>query len=655
MSSARFRLGVGAALALATWFAFAGVGRLEFLGYDDGPYVTENPRVRAGLGADGLAWSLTSRHAANWHPLTWVSHMLDVELFGVEPGPHHLVSLALHAATVVLLFLVLLRLTGARWQSAFAAALFGLHPLRVESVAWIAERKDVLAGLFLVLTLYAWQRYAESRRAPPYLAAVALFAASLAAKPIGVTLPFALLLLDWWPLGRLRLAAPAGPAPPTRPAPLPVTRLLVEKLPLFALAAVSSGLTLWAQAAGGALAPFDTLPLGERLANAAVACARYLGMTFLPTDLAVFYPHPAVWPALAVAGSLGLLLAITLACGLPRRRHAYLMVGWLWFLGTLVPMLGIVQAGAQSLANRYTYLPSIGLAVALAWGSAALVTRFNVPRRTAAAAAAFALLALVIHTRAEVAFWTDDGTLFRRALAVTRDNHVAHLNLGVWLARREDASALEHLAEAARLQPTWARARHVLGLAHARRGDLKRALSELREAVRLAPDLGVARFNLGAALVRGGDLAAAAQEFEALLALEPTHAAAHDRLAHVRARQGRTADAVVLYRRTLALDADQERARRHLAWILATSGDPGLRDPYEATQLALAANARSGGDQPEDLDTLAAAHASAGRYELAVEVALRAAERARHAGRPRLAAAIDGRTALYREGRAYVE
>ncbi|HSN92229.1 MAG TPA: glycosyltransferase family 39 protein, partial [Anaeromyxobacteraceae bacterium] len=360
----RARLLGALALAAGTLLLYAPVAGFEFVHLDDNRYVIDNPRVRGGISWDGVLWAFTTLHASNWHPLTWLSHMLDVELFGVRAGPHHLVNALLHAVDAALLFLALSRMTGARGRSLLVAALFAVHPLHVESVAWVAERKDVLSTLFGLLALLAYARHAERPRAGTYLAVVLAFAASLLSKPMWVTFPFLLLVLDFWPLRRMAGSGPADGGDALARPVLPLRRLLLEKLPLLALSAASSTVTVVAQGRGGSLAGLE-LPVPVRLANAAVSYVGYVRMTLWPADLAVFYPFREVgaWEAIGAAALLAAATALAI-----RRARAFpeLAVGWLWFAGTLVPVVGVVQVGSQALADRYAYLPSAGLFLAAA-------------------------------------------------------------------------------------------------------------------------------------------------------------------------------------------------------------------------------------------------------------------------------------------------
>ncbi|HEY9422309.1 MAG TPA: hypothetical protein VIW92_12900 [Thermoanaerobaculia bacterium] len=412
---------LGGALALLTVLAFLPSLGNGYVLLDDPLYVTGNPQVRQGITREGLAWALTANVANNWHPLTVLSHMLDVEVFGLPAAGHHLTSLLLHLANVLLLFAALQRMTGAAFRSALVAALFAVHPTRVESVAWIAERKDVLSGLFWMLALLAYVHYACRPNPRRYLPVALAMALGLAAKPMVVTLPCVLLLLDFWPLGRRGWG-----------------RLILEKVPLFVLSAASSLVTLRYQETS--LAPLEVLPWDLRFANAAVSYATYLGKAFLPRNLAVFYPFPAEIPAWKVAGASALLLLLTGLAIWRARRSPWLLVGWLWFLGTLVPVIGLVQVGRQAMADRYTYLPFIGLFLAMVWGAAELAQRRASLRPILGTLAVLAILGLAGMTRAQVHHWRDSVTLFRHALKVSRDNPLARRGLAKALAAQKEGA-----------------------------------------------------------------------------------------------------------------------------------------------------------------------------------------------------------------------
>jgi tetratricopeptide (TPR) repeat protein len=494
------------------------VGAFAFVNLDDQQYVTANPEVLRGLGWDGLAWAFGGFHAANWHPLTWLSHMADVSLFGADAGWHHLVNVALHALNSVLLLSFLRRTTGATWRSAAVAALFAIHPLHVESVAWISERKDVLSGVFFFLALHAWVSYARRPGVLRYLAVAGLLVLGLLAKPMLVTLPFVLLLVDAWPLGRVE---GVGASLARRLAPL-----VVEKLPLLAIAAAASVVTWLAQAAGQTTVALDTVPLAARVANALASYVLYLVRTVWPSGLAAFYPHPALAgggiPAWKTAGAAVLLAAITALAVRERSRRPYLPWGWLWFLGTLVPVIGLAQVGEQGLADRYTYLPLVGVLVAVAWGASEVVERLRPRRAGVWAAAVLVIAALAGAAFRQVGTWRDSLALHRRALAVTERNWIAWNGLGDALsdAGRPD-EAIEAYREALRIRPRLASAWNGLGAAHGMLGAHAQAIAPLEEALRIQPRYADAWYNLGTAYGSAGQHARAAECFRSAVSIRP--------------------------------------------------------------------------------------------------------------------------------------
>ncbi|HEY5999089.1 MAG TPA: tetratricopeptide repeat protein [bacterium] len=557
-------------LTLAT---FAGVAHNGFISFDDPVYLAANPEVRNGLSARSLGWALTTTQGANWHPLTWVSHLADVTLFGLAPGPHHLVSLGLHAACAVALVLFLRNLTGTLWPAAFAAALFAVHPLHVESVAWAAERKDVLALLFSLLAARAWLRGVR-RPAPRHrLASLLLFALALLAKPMPVALPFLLLLLDWWPLGRW---SPVSGAPPDG-APalaqlLPPPPLWREKLPLFAAAAAAALVTLFAQAGRGAMEYGEALPFARRAANAVIALATYLRKTFWPADLAIFYPYPrAAPPWWHLLGALALLAIISFLVARAARRRPHLAVGWLWFLGALMPMIGLVQVGSQAMADRYTYLPLIGPFLAIAWtlAWAARDRGAVVPLAAGTALAAFALLA----TR-QVGFWRDDVTVFGRAAAVTRDNWLAQDSLGTAaMAAGRYAEAAERYRAALAIRPDHVGAAGNLASALLQAGEPRAAIDAYRRILRVDDSRAGTYYNLGVALAAAGETGEAAAAYRAALEREPDHLNALNNLGNILDAGGRSAEAMALYRRAVAADPGYAQARFNLGIALGRAGD----------------------------------------------------------------------------------
>jgi tetratricopeptide (TPR) repeat protein len=581
-----------------------------FVNYDDPAYVTENWHVQHGLNAQSVRWAFTTDTASNWHPLTWLSHILDGQLYGLQPAGHHLTSLLLHAANSVLLLLLLNRLTGALWQSAFVAALFALHPLRVESVVWISERKDVLSAFFCMLSVGAYVRYAEEFKVQPAFAkatagksskfkvlyglSLVCFALGLMAKPMLVTLPFVLLLLDYWPLGRLGF----GPKFSWRP--------VVEKIPFFVLAAGSSLVTFMVQDRTGAVASLARFPFGVRLANVPVAYVRYLTMNFWPADLAAFYPSVG-WPAGKIIGAVALLAGIT-GLALWRARAApYWAVGWFWFLGMLVPTIGLVQVGGQSLADRYTYLPSIGLWIMVAWGLHDLASRRPRLREamTMAAGLVAVLFALLAGRQTEV--YKDSGTLWEATLRSDPNCLMAHNLLSRWfIDQGQWEQALEHCRKARAIlpndptvhddlsriflhqgkvdeaiaeglqsiqaQPRSEDNRQTLARAYLEKGDFAAAAASCREAIRIKPSAPEAWCNLGYALLQQGQVAEATAAYQRALELNPDAALAHNDLGNIFLRQRRTDEAMAQFQRAVELNPSFAEAHYNLAGILAYRG-----------------------------------------------------------------------------------
>jgi Flp pilus assembly protein TadD len=560
-------------LTAVTVLAFQPVLGCDFVNYDDGDYVKDNPHVQGAFSAANLTWAWMTAHAANWHPLTWLSLMLDTQLFGKGAWGYHLTNLLLHLANTLLLFGLLRRLTGATWRSALVAALFAVHPLHVESVAWVSERKDVLSTLFGFLTLWAYARYAEAPGLGRYLLVVLGLALSLLAKPMLVTLPFVLLLLDYWPLRRWRPAAAASDdGTPPQPA-IPVGRLLLEKLPLLVLSAASSAVTVWAQQHGRAFQELADLPLPARLSNALVSYVDYLRQTIWPSDLAVLYPHPgANLPAWQVAGAAFLVLAVTALALWGGRRWPYLLVGWLWYVGTLVPVLGLVQVGLQARADRYTYVPLIGIFLLLSWGLTDLARRWRC-REVLACAAGLALICFMAITWAQARYWNDSVTLWHHTLEVTEGNYVAHNNLGEILTEQgKAAESSQHFREALRIRPDCPEAHNNLGIALVNQGEAAEAIRHLREAVRLKPTDSEAHNNLGIALVNQGEAAEATRHFREAVRLKPGNTSAHNNLGGILLNQGQTTEAARYFRESLRLKPDNPQAHNNLGIALYRQG-----------------------------------------------------------------------------------
>ena len=568
---------LGLGLCLLTLSVYLPVLRHDFVNFDDNVYVTNSPHVQAGLTWDNLLWAWQANVGSNWHPLTLLSHMLDCQLYGLNPKGHHLTSLLLHLAGVWVLFEVLRRMTGAPWRSAAVAALFAVHPLHVESVAWIAERKDVLSGLFFGLTLGAWLRWTRRPTSGRYAVVLLAFALGLLAKPMLVTLPCVLLLLDVWPLGRLPLGAEISWGEARAALP----RLLLEKLPLFALAAAACAVTLFSQQ--GSLAQLAAVPLGRRLGNALISYAVYLGKTFWPAKLAVFYPLPYGIPPWQAIAAAALLAAITALALWRVRRSPWLAVGWLWFVGMLVPVIGLVQVGRQAMADRYTYLPSIGLFLALVWGTPEtpetpeITARARLPRAALPAAGAVALAALAVAARAQVDVWQDSTSLFRHAIAVTDGNYLAHLNLGVGLSHQgRTAEALAEYRRALALQPNMVEAQAALGSLLRRLKRPAEALPHLQRAVALRPDSAGIRLTLASALTDLGRDGEAIPQLRRALALNPRSAEAHYGLGTLLQKRGEAGEALAHYQAALAIDPDLADLYGPAGTLLALRGDlPG--------------------------------------------------------------------------------
>jgi tetratricopeptide (TPR) repeat protein len=564
----------------------------EFLNVDDPDYVTSNPHVQQGLSPKSILWAAMAFHAYNWHPLTWLSLQLDYQLYGLSSPGFHFTNVLLHAANTVLLFLVLRRMTNAFWCSAAAAAFFGLHPTHVESVAWVTERKDVLSTLFWLLTMAAYAGYAERPGLGRYLLVMVVFALGLTAKPMLVTLPAVLLLLDYWPLRRWALTARSAPeATSNSVQPSPVFAraslgwLVLEKLPLFALVAASVPLTIAAQQS--AIRTLETFPIAVRLQNAAVSCVQYLSMTFWPSGLAIFYPHPRetipVWQPLA-AGLL--LLVLTCAVFWAGRRRPYLLVGWLWYLGTLVPVIGIMQVGMHALADRYTYVPSIGLLIMICWGAADLAQRLRLPAWVLPTLAGALLLACLVCTGFQVRYWRNSEVLWRRALAVTENNAVAHDYLGAaLLALGRPGEAREHFEARLRLD-SWSAATYGnLGLILESQGELQEAVKHYRRSLEIKPDSALAHVSLGRVLETQGKLAEAGEHFEAAQRIQPEAPDPYNHLGRLLKRQGRLTEALEQYDR--ALERDPNFAEAHSNKGLALEGLGRLSEALTAYQRAV--------------------------------------------------------------------
>jgi hypothetical protein len=524
MTRNQIRVAIYVTLAAVTLAVYWPVTRHGFINFDDPPYITENPNVRAGLTWHGLAWAFQIGYAAYWQPLTWISHMVDCQLFGTNAAGHHFVSILFHAANAVLLFLLLTRLTGSTWRSAFVAAFFVWHPLRVESVAWAAERKDVLSGFFWMLTLLAYARFAEESKVQSpkskvfYVLALLMFACGLMSKPMVVTLPFVLLLLDYWPLKRI---AECGVRSAESNQASTIGRLLLEKVPFFALSAAGSVVMSIAQRGNLSVWSLAQLPPGFRIENALVSYLRYISKTFWPADLALIYPYPHHWPVALVTVAAVLLAAWTAFALWRVRQNPYLAVGWFWFLGTLVPVIGLVQTGMQSMADRFTYLPGIGLLIAVVWGADAICKRPG-QKKILAIAGAAALVGCLVVTSIQISCWRSDLKLFAHTVGVTTDNYAAEVCLGDALERAGHGNeALPFYEDAVRVEPGYPLGQSRLGMILLEQGRADEASNHLAIAAQLSSREPVMQFNFGTYLLQHGKPDEAVTYFKAALAINP--------------------------------------------------------------------------------------------------------------------------------------
>jgi Flp pilus assembly protein TadD len=582
-------------IALLTILTFAPVRGFEFVNYDDFEFTVENPRVAGGLTLENVRWAWQNPYSATGGPLTWMAHMLDVELFGVTPAGPHVVNLALHLASVLMLFTILRQLTGSTWRSAFVAALFGVHPLHVESVAWVAERKDVLSGVFWFAALGAYGWYVRRPGVGRYAAVAGFLILGLLSKPMVATLPFVLLLLDAWPLQRIAL---------TRAGLERAPRLVAEKLPLIALAAVAMWLTLVAQEEIGAVSSATVVPIGTRAANAVVSYVEYLHKTVWPAELVPYYPYRRAIPALTLAGCAAVLIGLTVAAVFLARRAPFITIGWLWYVGMLIPVIGLVQVGGHAMADRFTYLPLIGIFIAIAWGIPQLLRPLDAKRRMLPAAAVVVIVALAATARAQSLHWRDGLALWEHTVRVDPLNARAHSNLGVVLAqqkryeeairayetalrlqpgvpqthhnlglvleaigRNDDASG--QYAEAVRVKPDYAKAHMHLANLLAQRGSIEQAIQHYREAIRLAPEEPLTHVNLAVTFGRSGRPAEGVPHMREAIRLEPRNAQWRFFAGLMLSESGKIAEARVMFEEALAIDPNHTQAREALASVLS--------------------------------------------------------------------------------------
>jgi Tfp pilus assembly protein PilF len=602
-------------LIVSSLLVYGQVLNHDFINFDDGKYVTENPPVKAGLTRESIVWAFTTQHDGNWFPLTWLSHMLDCELYGLNPMGHHWTNLQIHIANAVLLFLVFNWMTGALWQSGLIAVLFAIHPLHVESVAWVSERKDVLCALFWILSMWAYVRYVRDPTKTRYLIIVLFFALGLMAKPMLVTLPFALLLLDFWPLSRFQPVSKKKAS-----AFLSFFALVWEKVPLFVLSAASSTLTFFVQQHGGNVATLNLLPLEARTANAFVSYLSYLVKTVWPRKLALYYPHTKIISSSQIILSVAFVICLTLLVFWAARRLPYLLTGWLWYLGTLFPVIGLVQVGFQRMADRYTYIPLIGIFIIVAWGISDITARWRHRKIILTVIPSVVLGALMICTWFQVRHWQNTLTIFKHTLNVTHNNSVAHYKVAYVLAQN---------------------------------GKLDEAITHYSKSLEIDPRYSMVHHDFGVALVQKGKAQKAVYHFEKALQLDPEYALAHYNLGKVYQNQGNTEAEISHYRYALRINPDMTLALYHLSWILATHEKATYRNSNEALKLAERLCMLTNYQQPLALDALAAAYAEAGQYKNAVVTAQKAYNMALQLGLDELALNSNERLKLYQMGRPY--
>jgi Flp pilus assembly protein TadD len=674
-------------LAVITLAVFSPTIHFGFINLDDNQYVSENPIVQHGLTLKGIGWAFTHVVVGNWHPLTMISLMADDQFQGLNPGGYHLTNVVLHTVAVILLFLVLNEMTGVPWRSAFVAAVFAIHPLRVESVAWISERKDVLSGVFFMLTLWAYVRYVKqfkvqnSKFKISYGLVLLFFALGLMSKPMLVTVPFVLLLLDYWPLNRF-----SNSVGPRKGFSIP-KRILIEKLPLLALSLGACVATVLAQKN---VVVTDAIPaFPSRVDNALVSYVFYIRQLFYPAGLAFFYPYPVAGLALwKMAFSLMVLVIVSAGVLVNTSKRPYLLVGWLWYLGMLVPVIGLVQAGLQAHADRYTYLPEIGLCLALTWLGGELCARRHYSPRLLGTVAVLVIAGLSAGTRAQVSYWRDSESLWNHTLACTADNMAAHDNLGESLLQKGRMDeAIIQFRKGLEIQPDNLLAHTDLAAALYQKGQVSEAIDHFRKVIALRPADPLNHYNLGIALFYNGQLNEAAAQFQKAMELQPNYARDLSQLGNAALHRGQMDEAIVVFEILLKVQPDDAEAHfvlgviylkkgeankaishlqaslksqpdnagacNQLAWVLATSPDPSIRDGQKALELAQRANVLSGGTNPVVLETLAAANAGTGHFSEAIAIARQALQLAanqNNASNAKIVAALQEQLKLYQAG-----
>jgi tetratricopeptide (TPR) repeat protein len=651
----------------------------DFVNYDDGLYVTDNSRVQNGLTLNNITWAFTADFGYNWHPVTWLSHMLDCQLYGMSPGRHHMTNVLFHILNSLLLFFVFRKMTGDLWQSGVVAALFALHPLHVESVAWVAERKDVLSTFFWMLSLWGYIGYVKHGDGVNYLLSLLFFILGLMAKPMVVTLPFVFLLLDFWPLCRFQLGQ-SDCCRGSSKGTLLVFRLIWEKIPFFIFTAASCIITFCVEA----VYSLDVYPFKLRIANSLVSYICYIRKMIWTGNLACFYPYPKSIPGWQVSGACFLLIFISIIAIKTFKHRPYLLVGWLWYLGTLVPVIGLVQIGLQSMADRYTYVPLIGLFIIIAWGVPDMLTGLRHKKIILIISTVVVLSISMICTWFQIGTWKNSITLFEHAVMVTKNNYVAYQKLGEALAvQGETQAAIRHYSQALRIRPDFIQSHLNLGIMLRYQGKLDPSMEHFSRVLKLKPDCAEAHNELGYTLSEQGKVTEAATHYHEAIRIKPNYAEAHNNLGVLLANQdkdneamfhfyeairinsdyaeayfnlgkvfanhGKTEDAIFNYRKALQFKTDMSPALYQLSWILASHENPRYRNGQEAVRLAERLCKITQYNQPLALDVLAAAYAESGRFNKAILTAQKALKLGLNQGKKEVCLGLKKRLRLYQK------
>jgi tetratricopeptide (TPR) repeat protein len=555
------------ALAVITLAVYMQTCNHQFLSFDDEDYVTNNTHVSSGITGRNIMWAFTSVEAANWHPITWLSHMLDVELYGMNPQGHHLTSVIIHTVSSMFLLLFLFRYTGSLWKSSFVAFLFALHPLHVESVAWVAERKEVLSAFFWFLTIFLYSEYVVKKKFILYILAFSAFILGLMSKPMIVTLPIVMLLMDFWPFDRYRHEEQEhGPNLFIGRA----SALIKEKIPFFVCSLLTAVVTIYAQNKGDSIRKLNDIPFGLRIENALISYGKYIVKTLWPHDLAVLYPLSSFIPLWQVIISLIALILLTLSAFWFRSRHPYLLVGWFWFIVTLLPVIGLIQVGNQSMADRYSYIPLIGLFIMASWGITDLAKNLKHRERVLTLLAGTVIITSAALTWQQLGYWRDNISLYRHTVQVTTGNYFIHNNLGLALASKGNLDeAVQEYVEALQMNPNYAYAHNNLGIAYVNKGNLDKAIQEYKDAIRINPYYVEAHNNLGIVLGNKGKLDGAIQEFQKAISTNPNCIDAHNNLGVVLANKGNLDQAVHEFKEALRINPNYMKAYNNLEIALA--------------------------------------------------------------------------------------